>query len=69
MRVLMMNKLIIVFISAVSLVGCEAESKIESKSEFVMEENGCKVYRFRDYFGERYKYYFNCSCGTGEEVE
>jgi len=52
-----------VFLSAVLLTGCvkNAKESVQNENftvEFLFEQNGCKMYRFKD--GGRYVYWSDC---------
>jgi hypothetical protein len=64
-----MKKILLIFIiiSSAIISGCKEEAQSSEKNgnftvEFLFEQNGCKMYRFRD--GGRYVYWSDCQDKT-----
>jgi hypothetical protein len=58
-----MKNIAIVILLAITLTGCVKEAKQSVQNgnftvEFLFEQNGCKMYRFKD--GGRYVYWSDC---------
>lgn len=65
-----MKRLLILALLSLTLLSCQPGEAVEStqkgdfKIEFLFEQDGCRVYRFKD--GTRYVYYSDCRGKTEE---